>query len=658
MPALIGRTNTQPRIFMFGNTGPYGALTDVQSWTPDQVAAKQILRLAVKPLNKAQQYLRWGLAPVDRIAYLLSLHYKALEAERASQWDRADFYWKDFYLEFPTVLGMKAVWDALAGMASRIDGTQWMVSTEAIRQRLVNEVFIDTHCAFYNTFALNQSSRIAVHIQYIQQLSKYSNTSQDDYSTLYGVMLESVAMRETKDRSFDDLGRSLHACDALLAKYPDSLLYQEQFTRLFIARSSAGLLNSASQSSYERDANFLRKANEQMDSVLHQHPDGYDFYQAQGVTYHLRAIKQANAGNIADALLNIQKALVYSPGSIDASHTAQELVKTMKQYQASWETIQRSLRFNQRLTEKGIKIRTEAVLGFGPMNAFAESIEYASIRNRQIVAQQRTIWRRVGLPIPAEGWNEIAETLIKALSSAISPPPSDKAELPDRWKIVSQNYPELQTIDTRLIFSFLEERIFGSTTKRDHQLEGVNPTQAVKIQLASVIVKRTREPLVGWILSRQDRSTKAYFFAMAMLIPIVAACLLFTAVSPRLAAYFDFVDAARQKSPSAIIAHVDAYNAKWPLSCNSARDSQMSQWYRDSYHNLIDAEFKDGDVNRALELSETYLSNTGVRCAQQLDEPILKLYDEIFVRWFISQGDDLDDRALQHVRNYQQIRQP
>jgi len=660
MSIFIGRAHSEPRIFIFGHNGPYKAVTDQGSLTSDQLAARAVINLSFSPLKPRQKFFGAGLQPIHLVSRLLFLHRKALESEQQSQWNRADFYWREFYLKLPRTIDSAEVWKDLAEFCAKYgDQVTEMSNPNQIKQRLVDEVFIDTHCAFHNSLSQDQSSRVHTHQQYLQQLIRHSASASDDFFTLYGAALNATAMQDTKGLPLIEIDNAVHACRELLSRVPDSLLHQDQLAKLLLARHTTALLNGKTAASFERDAETLRMANKEMDTILQQFPENDELHHVQGLLYYLRAIKLANCGRVSDALVNIQKAFVYFPGSNEVRQATQDLINVMKRYQQNWNAISVRLRGNQRLTAQGQKLRTEALRGFLPMKTFVESAEYKKIEIQRTIAQQRSLWRRLELPVPPNDWDEIARLLVINISQILIKPPPDPDSIRSYWTAAVAGTPRLAGINPDPIYTYLSQRLFGKPAiQRKDPMPGIPERQALKIKMVSRSIRMLKEPFMDWLFSKQDMRVKIQFTTVLSLMLMTGLWIASMAISPRIASYNQFVIAALQKSPQAIIQRVESHNLQWPLNCSNPQDAQMSQWYQDAYYDLIDSAYQEGDTTHALEWSEAYLSNTSARCDELADQPIRQIYDETFVRWFIKEHGNLDDAAAQHIRRYQSLLEP
>lgn len=180
--------NSSQRIFPPIQPTLYSPNQNSAELTSDQKVVQRLLVLSHKEFTRWQLWCGWKLDAEGQLAHLLLQHRLALEAELTAQWQQADFFWNQIYIELQA-LSEKSWWALATTIAADQPGVAVSNNPIQLRQRLVDELLIDTHCAFYNGLmqqGKNASSndRAFVHIDYIQQLLAFSGLASEEVAAL------------------------------------------------------------------------------------------------------------------------------------------------------------------------------------------------------------------------------------------------------------------------------------------------------------------------------------------------------------------------------------------------------------------------------------------------------------------------------------------
>ena len=97
---MISRLNNScQRLFPAIQPDIYIRNDDLNTLMPDQKVAHQLLTLANQKFARWERLIGWKLNTLGKMGRLLLQHRLAMEAEFASQWKRADFFWQQVQIE-------------------------------------------------------------------------------------------------------------------------------------------------------------------------------------------------------------------------------------------------------------------------------------------------------------------------------------------------------------------------------------------------------------------------------------------------------------------------------------------------------------------------------------------------------------------------------
>lgn len=208
-PLLLGRPPADDRLLP-----PITPRLYAPAYRSHPSEGRRLLGAAAAPLPFRQRVLARGLTPEGRLRRAVWLHAQAFAAELAGQHERADYYWD---------LSIPALLDLLADPAARATPLG-----RELPQRLLDELFIDTHCALYNGHVLDgerplPGGRAFAHASRIVALAGLAPGGARRYGELLGSLYLARAM------ACEAAGQAAEArvAYALLADlYPDEALYE------------------------------------------------------------------------------------------------------------------------------------------------------------------------------------------------------------------------------------------------------------------------------------------------------------------------------------------------------------------------------------------------------------------------------------------------
>lgn len=469
--------------------------------------------------------------------------------------------------------------------------------------------------------------RAFVHIDYIQKLLKFSARSQDELLSMLRLPWERRFALYKEAKKWKE---AIALCSERLNYVPNSIDYQNELAEVYFSAALAKLSNGKSEAKQLADAQTLQEGIDRLEQFSKDYPYNLSAFEFLGHLYHLRAIKLANGGRLAEALVEVYKAMTHNPYIKKTPETRDELVQAMAQLQAQMQQIPS----HTTLTEKGKRLLAEANKGFAPMNAYMESSAARATIYEFKIAQAMSIWRRIGLPEPetntsrgspavmfaqdgeelptqsTTGWSRQALLLLDGLSYIFNNPPRSPWDLATAWDAVVAQKPELAALDRGLIYAFLDRKLFRSTEESVASEIPVPPLEPPPLTQVATKRKRSTEPFIPWLFSSQDIRIKAQ--------AVVASVLMLTA------GWLTLHDA----------------------SVRSARDA--------AYEKILAAE-QQQDYLSVVKGAEAFFANSPLSGKDGRNQQVMQLYSKALVRWVAQQEDQLDDKAQEHLERYQAV---
>jgi tetratricopeptide (TPR) repeat protein len=599
---------------------------------PDQQAARRLLSFLDRDFTRLERLSGWKLDIQGQIGHLLLQHRLAVEAELVSQWQRADFFWRQVLVELKAFNKQDTNWERLVNIIFLAVDTQEMMEPVQLRQRLVDELFIDTHFAFYKGLVVQKETlslkdRAFAHIDYIQQYLQFSGMSVEAVQFLLEEPWQTRVNLSVESKQWQI---AIKTCTQRIKYVPNSTQFQYELAEIYYQATVAQLKEGNSTLQYWRNVNALKFGIRALKKCHKHHPEHLSIFEALSSLHYLLAIYQFNHGQVAIALASIQQAVTYNPRSEQSVKTRDEFIAIMKQMQVQLKALQTQT--NLELTQEGKNLKKQAEKGFLPMD---RSIKSKSAQRNSFtfqVAQAIYLWRTIGLPEPpkgwkmgangdilsldlsqrailidaTQGWSTLALKLWDSLGIALSHSPRSNLEIRAMWEHIIANEPDLVGLDSKLICAFLERSFFE---EKGDQIPATPPSLSMTptlLQPTSNHRKFGTEPFLPWLFSRQDRRIK--------LQALLASVFLLAATGVML----------REQR------------------VNTTRDS--------AYQQILVAKSQQNDLG-VVENAELFLSDAPLG-ADKRNEQVTSLYSESLVRWFAQQEDQLDASAQKHLERY------
>jgi hypothetical protein len=614
---LIARsTEAPPRVFPPVGPDLYDLIGNGSALSPDQRVAVDVLCLANRDLPALQRLSGWGLDGTDQLGRLLHLHKLALEAELAGRWRQADFFWDAVHDRLSALADQTSVWQQVVETLSNRPRVVVLNEPRQLCRRLVHEVFVDLHCAFYNGYlqagpAATSQHRAFAHVDRILGLVEIAPLPTEDLQTVLAPALESRITLCEEEQHWD---RAVDLCAALLAHLPQVEETQDRLAGLYLASTLSNVKKAKSRRTHLKNAQRLREGIIRLDRMCGEYPRCAVIYEALGHLHHQRAISQANGGEMVEAVLSAQKAVAYHPGLKQARETRDALVKAMLQLQVQVKALQERVarQPRARLTPEGSRLVGEAHRGFGPSERFLK-MDAPQITAAVNTANGTRLWRAIGLPEPLDRPDDRSRALLVGMSQVMAQPPSDPEGVALAWSRVTKGDENLADLDPGPICGYLSERLFeGQPAAVPKPATAPRATPQQPPVMAGTVSQRqpSSEPFAFWLFSSKDRRIKLQAVAAILLVLLVG----FLAIrdlsvrAARSAAFTRIVAAAEREDALGIIQGAEAFFSNRPLSGVDGRDQQ-----------------------------------------------VIDLYTEAFVRWFVGLDSAPDTDAEAHVDRYQAL---
>jgi hypothetical protein len=556
-------------------------------------------------------------------------------------------------LDFKALSKSPAVWRSIVSAIAYDTDTKATIEPMQLRQRIVDELLIDTHCAFYNGLRqINQGDRAFVHIGYIQTLLCESTLSSEQAFTLLTTAWERRLTELVTAEKWSiaiqlcsQLPRSLRCTNSSSRQWPKLFLTSgiQQFRQRFLKReanvsdfSLRNLSHFTTEVWYLRYADQLQSIINHLDTLTKEHPLNAGIVQLLGHVHHLRAFSLGKGGHIAEALVAVQTGLTHHPHLVKAYATRHQLIQTMNQLQVNALTLEAKWKQHPNLPRRAAENRlyAEAMTGFNLIDAYVQS-ERASVTTHRVKTLLAIdIWQRIGLPNPPDSWTHHVTTAVMQSSAGealqldnTSPwmqkalllwnkinyltqhPPQHPDEILAIWAAVIATQSQLADLNTALIQAFLKQALFGGEMAiARHPLD---PSDTPALLIPNITKRRwSTEPLLPWLFSRQDAWLKLQVVVAIALIVFTTGLVVqeTSSQSTRYAAYQRVLTAGQNNDHYGVVRAAEVFFAHPPMNGGDQRDQQVKA-----------------------------------------------LYEKAFVYWFLHRSNSLNATAQTHIERYQTI---
>jgi hypothetical protein len=615
-----------PRLFPPVDQAIFDASADDAGMSEGERMARQLLALARRPMTRRQRILARGLDAPGLLGRALWLFREGMRAELAGRWGLADFYWRESRDGLRSLRSKPGAWDQIVRTAGGSEeDASGLPDANGWFSTLVAEVFIDTHCAFFNGRVPRPGVRALDHrafdhvaaIEDCLTLGQAPPDSRDRSSLLaspWEVQLDLARAARQWDRAWE-------AVLKLRRLFPEHVEYLDDMVKIEVERSTTALVNSKYYPLVElRDADLIQEGIERLEAFRRQFPYTLSVFAALGKLHQLRAIKLAHGGEVSDALVEARMALTYAPDLDGVETTINDISEQLKHVIEEGLKIRSEVggRDDLELTPEAQRLCMVSLEGFQPLKEYLESDEPEDTAKALQAARSHDLWRRVGLPPPAERFDDRALALSNAIANVLAQEPADLAEAQTAWSSIAEGDEILSSIDPDPVCRYLSSKMTGGAEAgAKQQAPGEAATGAddqdgavPKLSSPSRGQRKPEEPFEFWLLSRRGKWLKFQTVAAVILV-VLGIGLTVQRIGYRRArdeAYGRILRAQETRDYLEIIRGVEAFLAHSPLTGRDDREAR-----------------------------------------------ILEMYDEALVRWVVARGAADDPEALEHLKQYRTL---
>jgi hypothetical protein len=438
----------RPRLF------PTIGVDVVRAGGPDQESAARLLNFVDRRFTFAQRVLGWNLDPETKLGRVLLLRRQAFEAERSAAFRRADFFWVEAHRALKRAAGDLAVWSHALAISTFCSS----ITPELLRERFIQELFIDLHRALFESLfaaALTPppGHRLFVHCTYVERLVDLAGLDAERAAPILRPLFDKWlgACREAGAWK-----QGMAICTRLAERFSPNGTYIDELV-VCLLRQTIDQLTTPPGSFGATDARRLKAAVRAVERVGERFgPTGLSLA-ALARLHQMRAIALGNTGACAEALVEISIALDHGGHDPQFRETLRHLTDAMELARARASELRD--RTDPCLSRDDRILVTEPLKGFEAMRLYQSSAR--AVRTREIAAAADAIdlWRHIGLLRPAEEWPKRALALVRALAAVVKHPPADESAIAARWSAVSAGDEILRALPPGPIEAFLVRRL-------------------------------------------------------------------------------------------------------------------------------------------------------------------------------------------------------
>lgn len=512
-------------------------LTDIRAGTlchaevlPDQACAAAIIQRGMQPLGKLASWTGFMAGGQKRFTRLF-LHYRlATDAETIGAERRADFFWMELHKQMSRFSESPELWRAVVD-AANVPNMTVRLEPEDVYRRFVGEVLIESHLSFYEAWFKLGNPRAFRHLHYTRKLLDGAGFSVEQKRAAIGSRtVQEIELCEREGH----WGTALRLAEELLRLFPEATAYQNKLARVRAGATLARLSEKDNFGTKEKNARTLAVGLYEIKKLRQEYPHNMAMFEAIAGLHMKRAEVLASAGMVADALVDVEAALIYWPaveGGTELRTKVEDELQQLRVQSAAADPKQRTKRGRE------AKLQSQQVAkGFRLVDAFRRSDEARAVEDDRSVALARRLWESIGLG-PLERADLRPMALDDAFQTIFHAPPRTAAEVSSEWDRVSRDNPHLHILNAELVCSYLSSRLFG--TAFTFMLLEPAPAEVPPAPLSVTGVMRSSEPFTYWLFSGRDVRIKLQG-VLAIALAVVAVVLTtaeYSGRSNRTAAY-------------------------------------------------------------------------------------------------------------------------
>jgi hypothetical protein len=502
---------------IFPSIGPQMYEPEQAGQTFSESCADRQLGLALLKLSRGhfsplQRWMGITLDSLGRAGRLFLIHRLALEAELEGRLRAADFFWRETHSQVAKLGKEPEFWIKVLDHITAAPDAPLRREPERLSRLVTQEIVLDTHRAFMlgyleqSTQSPQADSRVFVHLGYMRSCAEYTGLDAEAWRKVLGppTLLEISA-----SESAGQLRRAEELAADLQRRSPAESSYQNALASAYVSHARATLKDGNSASKHLKDAATLARFIYRLKKLRLDYPHNIFIFDCIAELCRLRAEKLAAAGLLAEALAEVQAALIHHPDFVEAEETRARLEAEMQQIR-----VQMAAPASERseVPKRQLKVmQRQAARGFRLMESYKRSEEARAALEDLAAARARRVWESIGLEALAP-IDHRPLALVDALETICHAPPADPADLPAAWRLVSEDNPHLSCLNPARIYAHLEGRLFGgegagSVGSQDRSaLNGEGDDALAPLRAAAP--QRGGEPFFYWLASGENKWLK------------------------------------------------------------------------------------------------------------------------------------------------------
>jgi hypothetical protein len=413
----------------------------------NQESARRLLHFVDRRFTFAQRVLGWNLDPETRLGRVLLLRRQAFEAERAGAFRMADLLWVEAHRALKHAAADPDVWRH----ALEVSAFSPAITPEILRERFIQELFIDLHRALFDSRraaggSLDPSDRAFVHCAYVERLVDLTQYDAAKSATILRPMVDAWL---TACREAGHLNGAIKICTRLADRFAPDRSYLDELV-VCMLRRTMNRLTKPPGSFTARDARYLRVGIRSVERVCERQGPTSLIVAALARLHAMYAVALGNTGACAKAVIAIATALDYCGDDPPFRTTRDELIAAMQAMLAKAR--------DRNAGPDDASSGAQAWQDFEPLTEYQMSERATRIRVLRSAVHAIDLWRTLGLPRPATEWPARAHALVVALAMAAKESQDSTDAIAAAWDAAIARHALVREIPRAPIEAFLAER--------------------------------------------------------------------------------------------------------------------------------------------------------------------------------------------------------
>lgn len=632
-------------------------------------SAFTILKLAKQPFNHWQRWTGLSLDAKGKLGRLLWMHQSLIEEELNGHWQRANFYWREIVKTIKKMNGQKDIWKQL-DKQFLLDADYLTDNPDGLRYRILVELLIDSNRALFNgRVSLSENKlpddRALVFAERIKELLPLVEMKESERWYVADHFAEIIVETYRKKGKFQ---QAIKTCEEMVRKFPEQWKYQDILVSLETQSVLNDLDNQENSDANARDAHSLYRACKALTRIAKDYPYNPTIYDSLGLLSQIRAVKLANSGDIAEALLAVEESLTYLPGSEQTLELREQLRSSMQALQSQIAQVEAELaqKSGATLNSEGERLRAQARQGTKSADKFIKSRHQAKVLEKVWQAQAVRLWLNAGLGGTTEKIVNDAITLYEALLPLFNEPPKEAGIFREALLEITTNIPQITPEKFELLKRYLERRLFEIDAEIDSSAEQNDNDEDSPIllpQKGKEAGMASKEPVGMWLFGTEALGVKSFALISLAMLMVSGGMLIWNTHqdTQRDEAYAKLIKAAQTNDAESLHHAAESFWAAKGFTPDE-RDSQVAKfmelpnlWLRDAAFVKLQAALKAEKPELVMDAAEAFLTAPPIEITDERQIQVLDVYDTYFVIWFVALDYLGDEQTQKRLNTYKMI---